>query len=169
MAMCIEVGIKMTKITMISKAESDTLQIAASLAALVEAGDVITLSGDLGVGKTAFTKGFAQGLNIEERITSPTFTIVKEYEGRLPLYHMDVYRLEFSEEDLGFDEYFYGDGVAVVEWAQFIEEFLPEEYLAIRIERLGETERKLSFVAVGSRYERLIEELGNSSLGSFIV
>src|SRR5699024_11458494 len=104
-----------------------------------------------------------------ERLASPIFTIVKEYGGRLPLSHMDVYRLEFSEEDLGFDEYFYGSGVAVVEWAQFIEEFLPEEYLAIKIERLGETERKLSFVAVGSRYEGLIKQLGNSSLGSFIV
>src|SRR5690606_13219720 len=117
------------KITFISEEEAHTEAIASSLADIVQAGDVITLTGELGVGKTHFTKGLAKGLGIIERVTSPTFTIVKEYEGRLPLYHLDVYRLEHSDEDIGFDEYFYGDGVAVIEWAQFIEAFLPEEYL----------------------------------------
>lgn len=152
-----------------SNEEQHTLQIAETLATFVDAGDVITLSGDLGVGKTAFAKGFAKGLQIEERITSPTFTIVKEYEGRLPFYHMDVYRLEYSEEDLGFDEYFFGKGVAMVEWAEFIDEFLPDEYLAITISRTGETSRTITFIANGKKYEKIIEQLRKSTLGSFIV
>lgn len=156
------------KLQMLSKSEEDTQKIAEVLAGLSQPGDVITLSGDLGVGKTAFTKGFAKGLNIIEPITSPTFTIIKEYEGELPLYHMDVYRLEFSEEDLGFDEYFYGDGVTIVEWAKFIEEFLPDTYLAIQIERLGETDRLLTIEAIGSRYEDLLEQVRRSPARSFL-
>lgn len=158
----------MMKLQMLSKSEEDTQKIAEVLAGLSQPGDVITLSGDLGVGKTAFTKGFAKGLNIIEPITSPTFTIIKEYEGELPLYHMDVYRLEFSEEDLGFDEYFYGDGVTIVEWAKFIEEFLPDTYLAIQIERLGETDRLLTIEAIGSRYEDLLEQVRRSPARSFL-
>lgn len=168
MDMCIEVGMKMTKIKMMSNREEDTLQIAKTLATFVSAGDVISLSGNLGVGKTAFSRGFAKGLDIDERITSPTFTIVKEYEGRLPLYHMDVYRLEYSEEDLGFDEYFYGDGVAIVEWAEFIEDFLPDEYLAIKILRTGETSREITIEAIGKKHEPLLEQLRNSSLRGLI-
>lgn len=156
------------KLQMLSKSEEDTQKIAEVLAGLSQPGDVITLSGDLGVGKTAFTKGFAKGLTITEPITSPTFTIIKEYEGELPLYHMDVYRLEFSEEDLGFDEYFYGDGVTIVEWAKFIEEFLPDAYLAIQIERLGETDRLLTIEAIGSRYEDLLEQVRRSPARSFL-
>lgn len=158
----------MTKITMISNEEADTLQIAELIGSIVSAGDVVTLTGDLGVGKTVFAKGFAKGLQIEERITSPTFTIVKEYEGRLPLYHMDVYRLEHSEEDLGFDEYFFGEGVAIVEWAQFIEEFLPETYLAITIVRTGETSREITLEAVGEKYNSFLEQVRKSTLRSFI-
>ena len=154
-------------VKIVSKSTADTEEIAKTLAKIVQVGDVITLEGDLGVGKTAFTKGLAQGLNIEERVTSPTFTIVKEYAGTLPLYHMDVYRLEHSEEDLGFDEYFYGDGVTVIEWAQFIADFLPEQYLAITLERTGETSRELTFEAVGSEYERHIEQL-RELLGRFL-
>lgn len=156
------------KLQMISKEEKDTLQIAETLANYLEEGMVLTLSGDLGVGKTTFTKGIAKGLQIEARITSPTFTIVKEYEGRLPLYHMDVYRLEYAEEDLGFDEYFYGDGISVVEWAEFIEEFLPENYLAIQIERIDDRIRSITFTAEGKKYETLLEKLRNSTLGSYI-
>lgn len=155
------------KVTMISKNESDTQEIAKTLATVVQAGNVITLEGDLGVGKTAFTKGLAKGLQITDRVTSPTFTLVKEYEGKLPLYHMDVYRLEHSEEDLGFDEYFYGDGVTVIEWAKFIKDFLPDEYLAITIERTSDTSREITFEANGSSYERHIEQL-RELLGRFV-
>lgn len=155
------------KITFISEEEAHTEAIASSLADIVQAGDVITLMGELGVGKTHFTKGLAKGLGIIERVTSPTFTIVKEYEGRLPLYHLDVYRLEHSDEDIGFDEYFYGDGVAVIEWAQFIEAFLPEEYLSITIERTGDTAREITVEAVGKKYEPYIEKL-EEALGRFV-
>ncbi len=155
------------KITFISEEEAHTEAIASSLADIVQAGDVITLTGELGVGKTHFTKGLAKGLGITERVTSPTFTIVKEYEGRLPLYHLDVYRLEHSDEDIGFDEYFYGDGVAVIEWAQFIEAFLPEEYLSITIERTGDTAREITVEAVGKKYEPYIEKL-EEALGRFV-
>lgn len=155
------------KITFISEEEAHTEAIASSLADIVQAGDVITLTGELGVGKTHFTKGLAKGLGIIERVTSPTFTIVKEYEGRLPLYHLDVYRLEHSDEDIGFDEYFYGDGLAVIEWAQFIEAFLPEEYLSITIERTGDTAREITVEAVGKKYEPYIEKL-EEALGRFV-
>ena len=106
-----------------------------------EAGQVYCLSGDLGVGKTVFTKGFAKGLDITEHVTSPTFTIINEYEGRLPLYHFDVYRVGDVDEmyEIGCEEYFYGEGVCVVEWADLIEEIMPEDTLWINIE-YGEKE-----------------------------
>ena len=101
-------------------------------------GDVYTLIGDLGVGKTVFTKGFAAGLGIQEDISSPTFTILQLYEeGRLPLYHFDVYRIEEPEEmeEIGYEEYFYGQGVCLVEWASLVEEIIPPEAVWITIEK----------------------------------
>lgn len=101
-------------------------------------GDVLTLSGDLGVGKTVFTKGFALGIGVTEAVSSPTFTIVQEYHsGRLPLYHFDVYRIGDPEEmdEVGFDDYVYGDGVSLIEWAGLIEEILPEKRTRILIEK----------------------------------
>lgn len=101
-------------------------------------GDVLTLSGDLGVGKTVFTKGFALGIGVTEAVSSPTFTIVQEYHsGRLPLYHFDVYRIGYPEEmdEVGFDDYVYGDGVSLIEWAELIEEILPEKRTRIMIEK----------------------------------
>lgn len=101
-------------------------------------GDVLTLSGDLGVGKTVFTKGFALGIGVTEAVSSPTFTIVQEYHsGRLPLYHFDVYRIGDPEEmdEVGFDDYVYGDGVSLIEWAKLIEEILPEKRTRILIEK----------------------------------
>ncbi len=101
-------------------------------------GDIYCLKGELGAGKTVFTKGFAEGLGIKEHITSPTFTIVNEYyDGRLPLYHFDVYRIGSSDEmyDIGCDEYFFGDGVCLIEWAELIEDILPENAVWITIER----------------------------------
>lgn len=101
-------------------------------------GDVITLSGDLGVGKTVFAQGFAEGLGIDEPINSPTFTIVQEYDtGRLPFYHFDVYRIADVEEmyEIGFEEYVYGDGVCLIEWANLIREILPENIISINISK----------------------------------
>lgn len=132
---------------------------AKKLGGLLQKGDVILLEGDLGAGKTTFTKGLAEGLHIKKTVNSPTFTIIKEYSGRLPLYHMDVYRVADSYEDLGFDEYFYGDGVTVIEWAHLIEEQLPEDHLTVYLYHEGDERRKLLLKASGERYEVLCKEL----------
>ncbi|MEH7252232.1 tRNA (adenosine(37)-N6)-threonylcarbamoyltransferase complex ATPase subunit type 1 TsaE [Neobacillus niacini] len=138
---------------------NETFQYAERLAELLQPGDVICLEGDLGAGKTTFTKGLAKGLDIKKTVNSPTFTIIKEYRGRLPLYHMDVYRVADSYEDLGFDEYFEGEGVTVVEWAHLIEEQLPEELLTISLYHEGPEKRKMVFVPKGKRYEQLCKEI----------
>jgi tRNA threonylcarbamoyladenosine biosynthesis protein TsaE len=138
-----------------------TMDIAEQLGKLLDRGAVITLEGDLGAGKTHFTKGLAKGLDVKRTVNSPTFTIIKEYKGRLPLYHMDVYRVSEADEDLGFDEYFYGDGVTVVEWASLIEEQLPIERLSIEIFHAGEDNREIVFKPVGERYILLCKELLN--------
>lgn len=135
----------------------ETLRFAERLAGKCREGDVIALEGDLGAGKTTFTKGFARGLGIKRTVNSPTFTIIKEYEGRLPLYHMDVYRVADEMEDLGFEEYFEGEGVTVIEWAHLIEEQLPRERLTIYLYNQGLNERKMVVVASGERYEQLCE------------
>ncbi|MEK3954922.1 tRNA threonylcarbamoyladenosine biosynthesis protein TsaE [Psychrobacillus psychrotolerans] len=139
--------------------EQETQALAEQMAARLHAGDVLTLEGDLGAGKTTFTKSVAKGLGIKRNVNSPTFTILKQYEGRLPLNHLDVYRLANSDEDLGWDELFYGDAVSIIEWAHLIEEDLPAERLAIQILRLDENARKFTFMPLGERYEQLCEEL----------
>ena len=121
-----------------SFSEKDTFEIACALAKQVQPGEIYCLSGDLGVGKTAFTKGVAQGLEIKEAVSSPTFTIVQVYdEGRIPFYHFDVYRIGDVEEmdEIGYEDYFYGDGVTFIEWANLIEEILPTSYHEILIEK----------------------------------
>ena len=143
----------------ISHSEDETSLFARKLAEKLSGGDVLALEGDLGAGKTAFTKGLAKGLGVTRTVNSPTLTIIKEYAGRLPLYHMDVYRVSESEEDLGFDEYFEGDGVTVVEWAHLIKEQLPDELLSIYIYRLGDTSRRLVLEANGERYVTLCKEI----------
>ncbi|MGG0655865.1 tRNA (adenosine(37)-N6)-threonylcarbamoyltransferase complex ATPase subunit type 1 TsaE [Rummeliibacillus pycnus] len=137
----------------------ETNQLALELANLLEAQDTITLEGDLGAGKTTFTQGLARGLGITRTVNSPTFTILKQYEGRLPFNHLDVYRLADSDEDLGWDEIFYGDAVSVVEWAHLIEQDLPSDRLAIEIQRVDENTRRFLLKPIGKRYERLCEEL----------
>lgn len=139
--------------------EQETQALAEQMATRLHAGDVLTLEGDLGAGKTTFTKSVAKGLGIKRNVNSPTFTILKQYEGRLPLNHLDVYRLANSDEDLGWDELFYGDAVSIIEWAHLIEEDLPAERLAIQILRLDENARKFTFMPLGERYEQLCEEL----------
>lgn len=117
---------------------NETFELGKSLGNNAYAGQVICLNGDLGVGKTVFTKGFAKGLSIDESINSPTFTIVQEYhEGRIPLYHFDVYRIgDISEMDeIGYEDYFYGDGVCFIEWACIIKEILPKNHVTITIEK----------------------------------
>lgn len=137
----------------------ETEQLARKLATLLAPPDVITLEGDLGAGKTTFTKALAKGLGIEGTVNSPTFTIVKQYEGRYPLNHLDVYRLADSDEDLGWDELFYGNAISVVEWAHLIEADLPKERLNIQIAHRGGDQRMITLEPYGKRYEQLCEEL----------
>ena len=121
-----------------SYSPDETFELAKKLGEEAEPGQVITLTGDLGVGKTVFTQGFAAGLEIDEPVDSPTFTIIKVYdEGRLPFYHFDVYRIgDVSEMDeIGYEDYFFGDGVSMVEWANLIEEIIPEDAVLITIEK----------------------------------
>ena len=116
----------------------DTFRVGEQLAKDARPGDIYTLDGDLGVGKTIFTKGMAKGLGIEEPVTSPTFTILQEYEsGRMPLYHFDVYRIGDPEEmdEIGYEDYFYGQGICLIEWAGLIEELIPPEAIRISIEK----------------------------------
>ncbi len=133
----------------ISNSPDETQTFAADMAKRLRAGDVLCLYGDLGAGKTAFVQGLAKGLGIDEPITSPTFTIVNEYEGRLPLYHFDVYRIADSDEmyEVGFDEYVYGEGVSVIEWPQLIADILPERRYNIEIKKdleKGENYREIT-------------------------
>ncbi|MGN1266843.1 MAG: tRNA (adenosine(37)-N6)-threonylcarbamoyltransferase complex ATPase subunit type 1 TsaE [Dorea sp.] len=121
-----------------TNSEKETYELGFSLGANANAGQVFTLVGDLGVGKTVFTKGLAKGLEIEEPISSPTFTIVQVYEeGRLPFYHFDVYRIGDVEEmdEIGYEDYIYGEGVSLIEWANLIEDILPEHYTEVTIEK----------------------------------
>lgn len=154
----------MQKYELVSKGTEETHAIAKKLGKLLQKNDIILLEGDLGAGKTTFTKGLAVGLGIVKTVNSPTFTIIKEYTGRLPLYHMDVYRVQDAFEDLGFDEYFDGDGVTVIEWAHLIEEQLPENRLTISLYHEGDERRKLVLQPAGERYEVLCKEFLNEDI-----
>jgi tRNA threonylcarbamoyladenosine biosynthesis protein TsaE len=142
---------------------NDTLGLGRQLGQLTKKGDIICLTGDLGAGKTHFTKGIALGLGVTDEITSPTFTIVNEYEGKaLKLYHFDVYRVNDPEEimNIGFDEYIFSDAVSVIEWANYIEELIPEEYIHVTIKKLpenGENYRKVIINSYGKKYDYIKE------------
>ena len=139
--------------------DNETIAVAQNLESEKFPGMVICLKGDLGSGKTVFTKGFAHGLGIDD-ITSPTFTIIKEYNsGELPLYHMDVYRLEDTNEDLGIEEYFDKGGVTIIEWADMIKDILPEERLDIKFKITGENTRVLVLTPHGDKYTSICEEI----------
>lgn len=133
----------------------ETFDFGKSLGQQAKPGTVYTLIGDLGVGKTVLTQGLAKGLDILEPISSPTFTIVQVYEeGRLPLYHFDVYRIGDVEEmeEIGYEDYFYGEGVSLIEWANLIEEILPQQYTEIKIEKdleKGFDYRKITVTSIG--------------------
>lgn len=126
-------------------------------------GDVVCLNGDLGAGKTTLTKSIAKGLGIDDYVTSPTFTIVNEYYGKTDLYHIDTYRLDdkIDLDYLGFDEYFYSDGVTIVEWAEKIRDALPEEYMEINI-KSHDDKRDLEINYLGNRFDKLKEKLDES-------
>lgn len=145
-----------------AESESDTAAFAAALALKAEAGTVLALDGDLGAGKTRFSQAFAASLGVPGIVNSPTFTIIKEYEGgRLPFYHMDVYRLSMAEADeLGLDEYFLGEGVCLVEWASLIEPLLPPDRLHLVLVHTGPASRRIRCLPVGEKYEAWCRELG---------
>lgn len=137
--------------------EEETIEIAQNFESEKFPNMIICLDGDLGSGKTLFTKGIASALGIKDNITSPTFTIIKEYEGELPLYHMDVYRLDGNTDGVGIEEYFTKGGVVVIEWANTIRDILPEERLEIKFKTLGENKRMLIITPYGKIYEDLCE------------
>lgn len=145
-----------------TKGPGETKFIAGNLSTYLKGGDVVLLSGDLGAGKTLFTKGLGAGLEVSEPITSPTFTLMQVYQGRVPLYHFDLYRIDDPEEliEVGLTDYMYSDGVTVVEWFEKMGE-LPPEYIKIQIyvENLNEDLRRLEFSYRGDRYRFLLEKL----------
>lgn len=145
-----------------TKNEEETKDLAKRIARLLKPNMTLLLEGQLGAGKTTFTKGVAEELGIKRIIKSPTYTLIKEYtDGKLPLYHMDLYRMEdMEEEDLGLEEYFYGEGVTLVEWGSFMAEDLPKEHLKVSIEVNSETgERELTLEAQGKEYQAILERL----------
>lgn len=140
-----------------SRSIEDTMELAENIESEKFPGMVICLDGELGSGKTLFVKGFAKSLGIEENITSPTFNIVKEYQtGEMPLYHMDVYRLEDGDESIGFDDYFKSEGICIIEWAELIEDSLPSERLDIKIKVIDEDTRIIKMTPHGQKYEDIV-------------
>jgi len=150
-----------TALKLTSHSPEETQRLGAELGKLSQPGDVFLLVGNLGSGKTCLTQGIAWGLDVREYAFSPSFVIVREYHGRLPLYHVDLYRLDHLGEivDLGLDEYFYGNGISVVEWADKGLTALPEENLLITLEHVAETQRSIRLEANGKRYSQLVELL----------
>lgn len=148
--------------SVVTSSPEQTWKFGEKLGKLLTAGDTLCLYGDLGAGKTSFSYGLALGLDVKERyITSPTFTFVNEYEGRVPFYHIDLYRLKSAEEleSIGFGEYPGSRGVTVIEWAERAEDELPEERLSVYLTYVNENSREIGFLAEGERYRKLIEEL----------
>mgnify|MGYP000263108277 FL=1 len=140
-----------------TRSEMDTIELAQNLESEKFPNMVICLNGELGSGKTIFTKGFANALGINETVTSPTFNIIKEYDGELPLYHMDVYRLDGNTEGVGIEDYFTKGGVVIIEWANTIKDILPEKRLDIKFKIAGENTRVLVVTPYGKEYEELCE------------
>ena len=151
--------------TFTSKRAEDTIGLGREIGRALTGGTVVALVGDLASGKTVFTKGIAEGLGLKDAryVNSPTFLIMKEYEGRVPLYHFDVYRLTGAHGlgTVGYADYFFGRGVCVIEWADKIEELLPQDYLRVEFKVTGDSERRIRVKAHGKGYKRLLEKLGD--------
>ena len=142
---------------MYSQNEKELQVLGEKLGRLLQKQDVLILSGDLGAGKTTFTKGIAKGLDIRQMIKSPTYTIVREYEGRLPLYHLDVYRIGEDPDSVDLDDFLFAEGVCVIEWGELLGDSLPSDYLLLTLSRRTEG-RELNFTAHGKRSSQLLEE-----------
>ena len=143
---------------MFSHNEEELIEWGRRLGSLLQEQDVLILTGDLGAGKTTFTKGLARGLGIKQMIKSPTYTIVREYEGRLPLYHLDVYRIGEDPDSIDLDDFLFGEGVTVIEWGELLEGSLPDDYLKLTILKKADG-RELVFESKGRRSQELLEEL----------
>lgn len=131
--------------TIITKSEAETIQVGVAFGATLSPGTIVAMYGDLGAGKTAFIRGLAQGLKLNVRVSSPTFTIVNEYLGRIPLFHFDMYRLKSADElfDIGWDDYLERDGVCAVEWSENVEDAFPSETIRVKIDKINETDREI--------------------------
>jgi tRNA threonylcarbamoyladenosine biosynthesis protein TsaE len=149
--------------SLITRNETETVALGKRLGELLMPGDFIALVGELGTGKTRFVQGIAAGLSVDPGlpVTSPTYSLLHIHRGRLPLFHFDLYRLKGAGdlEDLGFEEYFYGEGVSVVEWADRLEEKMPDGRLVITFSHLSEEERNIEFTPKGERYQELVVSL----------
>ncbi|MEA1939724.1 MAG: tRNA (adenosine(37)-N6)-threonylcarbamoyltransferase complex ATPase subunit type 1 TsaE [Candidatus Caldatribacteriota bacterium] len=148
-------------LNIITKSPEETKKIGEKIAKLIKSGDILLFFGELGAGKTCFIQGIAEELKVKDYVTSPSFTIINEYQGKIPIYHFDLFRLNNFEEivDLGYEEYFYGNGLTLVEWAEKLEKNLPVEYLKIIITFLDFQRRKLTFTSKGDRFVKLFKEL----------
>ncbi len=151
----------MTPLVLRSHSARETARIGSALGQYAEAGDVFLLSGELGAGKTCLTQGIAKGLGVDEYVRSPTFVLVSVHQGRLPLYHIDIYRLDEVAEvvDLGLEEYLAGDGVSVIEWASKALEVFPQPYMLVTLTYKGENERLIQLEARGERHESLLSQV----------
>ena len=147
------------KKTLLTHSAQETKALAQAIATDLKNGSVITLSGDLGAGKTTFTQGLAKGLDIKKMVSSPTFTIMKQYHGKFKLTHIDAYRLEGLHQDLGFEELIGTEGVCVIEWPDYIKELLPASYLEIKLVRLDEDDREITLISHGTFYTHILEKL----------
>jgi len=154
----------MKSLRLTSHNPAETRIIGEKLGELAQPGDLFLLSGNLGAGKTTLTQGIARGLGSQENALSPTFVLMRELKGRLPLYHIDLYRLDRLEEisDLGLDDYLYGNGLCVIEWAEKGLAVLPAEHLLIKIDYLEDTGRQFEFIPEGRRYRKLLTQLKTS-------
>jgi len=147
-------------IDFISHSERQTIRLGVRLAPFLRPGDVLALTGELGTGKTRWVQGVCQGLDVTGIVNSPTFTLVNEYRGRLPVYHIDLYRLAGAAEALtfGLDDYLYGDGVTLIEWAERAADFLPDNYLSVELHHLEETRRRVVLRPHGDRFLSLLND-----------
>jgi tRNA threonylcarbamoyladenosine biosynthesis protein TsaE len=146
----------------ISDSAGKTLDIGKRLAGNLKKGDIVCLFGDLGSGKTVLTKGISSGLGVDkDKVVSPTFVILRQYEGKFMIYHFDLYRLNRPEDilDLGYEEYFFGEGISVIEWAEKLGRLLPKEFLKIQLLVSAKDKRKLKISAEGLRYKKLLEDI----------
>lgn len=148
-------------VVFVTHSEQETVELGSRMGKLLGAGDIVLLYGGLGAGKTVLTRGIALGLGTRDMVTSPTYTLMHRYEGRVPIFHFDLYRLGGPDEvlDLGYEEFFYGDGVSVVEWPESLEYLCPEEYVKVEMEATGYGIRKITVNAIGDRYSRFEKEL----------